>query len=160
MKSEPITVEFTGVENLDQIFEKLPQKYAKKPVIAAMKKGASIFTKDLRLNTPKKSGVTRRAIGVKAGKGTTITVGFRTGGSYMPAWFKAYWSNYGTLENRDSSHSFVKGRLPKSRSWNGGIRPLRFVEASWNRTQGRVEKTIMDNLKSETDKLLDKYTVK
>ncbi len=158
--NNPVEVEFKGLENVNEIFEKLPSKYAKKPILATLRKGARIFVRDLRSVTPRKTGNTRKAIGIKNGKGISISVGFRTTGSYFPAWSKAYWMNYGTLSNRDGSHHFIKARKPGTQSWRGGIRPLVFVESSWNRTQSQVDKTIMAELQNETVKFLDKYAVK
>jgi len=57
-------------------------------------------------------------------------------GSEIPDWFKAYWLNYGTLEGRDSSHSFqfkVKHRTTqaaKNRRGVSGIKHRNFFEAS------------------------------
>ncbi len=158
-----IEIEFDGTENLDQIFEKLPDKYAKKPVVSTFRKGARIFTRVLRKNTPKATGQTRKAIGVKVGKGTknySIYVGFRGKGKYMPAYFKAYWQNYGTLANRDSSHSFQRRRKTKTASWRGGIKPKRFVESSWESTKDKVQETIENELENETVKFLNKYAKK
>jgi len=155
-------VEFDGTENIDQILQKLPAKYAKKPVISTFRKGARIFTKTLRRNTPRDSGETKKAIGVKAGKGknnASIKVGFR-GGKYLPAYMKAYWHNYGTLENRDPSHKFQKGRRSVSSHWSGGIQPKHFVEESWESTQDKVQDKIEQELENETVKFLQKHAAR
>jgi hypothetical protein len=155
-------IEFDGTESLDRIFEKLPAKYAKKPVIATFRKGARVFIRTLRSNTPSASGETKKGIGVKAGKGRnniSISVGFR-GGKYMPAYQKAFWQNYGTLANRDASHSFQRGRRSVSSKWKGGIQPKRFVERSWQNTQDKVRQIIESELENETVKFLQKHAAK
>ena len=38
-------------------------------------------------------------------------------------WFKAYWSEYGTLENRYAGHRFQRRRAARSRHFRGGIMP-------------------------------------
>lgn len=155
-------IEFDGTESLDEIFEKLPAKYAKKPVVSTFRKGARIFTRTLRRNTPRDTGETRKGIGVKAGRGSrnlSISVGFR-GGKYISAYMKAYWQNYGTLNNRASSHSFQRGRRAISSNWKGGIKPKFFVEKSWEGTQQQVQQTIESELENETVKFLKKKAVK
>lgn len=154
--------EFTGTESLDEIFQKLPQKYAKKPMISTFRKGARIFTRVLRRNTPEKSKETRKAIGVKAGKSKkypNIQVGFRQG-KFLPGFQKAYWHNYGTLANRDPTHNFQSRRGSKSANWSGGIRPKGFVEQSWNSTADKVQQKIDQELENETRKFLEKHAVK
>jgi len=155
-------LEFTGAESLEDIFEKLPAKYAKKPMVSTFRKGARIFTRTLRKNTPKDTGETRKGIGVKAGRGSrnlSISVGFR-GGKHMSAYMKAYWQNYGTLNNRAASHSFQRGRRTVSSNWKGGIRPKFFVERSWESTQDQVQQTIENELEAETVKFLQKHAVR
>lgn len=154
-------LEFKGVTSLEQIFEKLPDKYAKKPIVSTFRKGAREFTKELRKNTPKASGETRKGIGVKAGRGSrnlSISAGFRTG-KYMPAWNKAYWLNYGTMANRDPSHSFKRARRTISADWSGGIKPHKFVEKSWTSTADKVQSIIENELENETVKFLKKHAV-
>ncbi|HOI48332.1 MAG TPA: HK97 gp10 family phage protein [Prolixibacteraceae bacterium] len=156
---EPVEIEFTGVENIHEIFAKLPEQYGKKPVTATFRKGAAHFVKALKQSAPVASGDTKKSIGIKGGKGASIIVGFRTGKTYMPAWFKAYWNNYGTLSERDPSHQFVKSRKKKTINWKGGIRPLRFVEKSWDATRAQVQNTINEELVSQTEKFLKKHAV-
>lgn len=154
-----IEYEITGTENLEKIFEQLPAKYGKKPIQAAFRKGARAFTTVLRRNTPNQTGETRKSIKAKAGKGPSITVGFSGKGQYMPGYFKAYWSNYGTLSNRNGSHTFTKRRRPQTLSWKGGIKATGFVERSWDETKEKVEQTITTELVNETNKFLKKYAV-
>lgn len=155
-------LKFDGTESLEQIFEQLPDKYAKKPMVSTFRKGARVFTRTLRRNTPKETGETRKAIGVKVGKGSrnlSIAVGFR-GGKYYSNYMKAYWQNYGTLANRAGSHSFQRGRRTISSNWKGGIRPKFFVERSWENTQDQVQQVIENELETQTVKFLQKHAVK
>ncbi|MDH5524528.1 MAG: hypothetical protein OEY01_11130 [Desulfobulbaceae bacterium] len=152
--------EITGATELQQIFAQLPLKYGKKPIQAAFRKGARIFTTALKSNTPTASGETRRSIKVKALRGAAITVGFSGSKGNMPGYFKAYWSNYGTLALRNSAHKFKKSRKPKSAGWDGGIRAGGFVEESWEQTKNQVEQKITAEIETETRKFLNKYAVK
>ena len=148
-----------GTDSIEKILQGLPQKYAKRPMVATFRKGARIFTKELRQNTPKATGETRKAIKVKAQRGIGITAGFSGQSSYLPGYFKALWANYGTLENRDSSHTFSRARKAKTSSWSGGIKAQKFVERSWDNTKKQVQDTINKELKTETLKFLNKYKV-
>ena len=156
----PVTeLEITGAAELTQIFEQLPMKYGKKPIQAAFRKGARIFTTALKRNTPAASGATRKAIKVKAQRGASITVGFSGKGDLYFAYMKAYWNNYGTLSMRNGSHQFTKARKSKSSGWSGGIKARGFVEQSWDQTKEQVQQTINTELVNETVKFLNKYKV-
>lgn len=160
MARQPVTIEFTGLENVQEILNKLPAQYAKKPIQAAFRKAAKPFIQVLKTSAPNDTGETAKAIGIKAGKGASITVGFRTGSGYMPAWFKAYWRNYGTLANRDTAHAFIQKRKAKTANRKGGVIPLRFVEKAWEQTKGQTEEIVQKELVTQTEKFLQKYAVK
>lgn len=153
-----VTVEFTGLENIQEIFNKLPARYAKKPIHAAFRKAAKPFVSALKSSAPRATGDTKKAIGIKAGKGPYISVGIQGKGK-MSAYFKAYWNNYGTEANRDNEHVFKFKRKPKSANWKGGIVPLRFVERSWDQTKEQVAKIANDEMMNETNKFLKKYAI-
>lgn len=154
-----VTIEFTGVENLQQIFNKLPGQYAKKPVQAAFRKAARPFIQALKRSAPHATGETAKAIGIKAGKGPYIAVGYRAGKGYMPAWFKAYWSNYGTYANRERSHTFKSKRKDKTAARRGGIVPKLFVERSWEQTKSQAEQIAQKELVTQTEKFLQKHAI-
>lgn len=149
-----------GTQAIDEILKGLPQKYAKKPMIAAFRRGAREFTKVLRSNTPKDTGETRKAIKVKAERGIGLKVGFTAAKGNMPGYLKAYWNNYGTLSNRSGSHNFQRPRKSKTSGWQGGIRAGGFVEDSWEQTKVKVEDTIEKELTTQTVKFLQKHAVK
>lgn len=154
MAREAVTLSFTGAESIQEIFNKLPAKYSKKPVQAAFRKAARPFVKSLKAAAPGSA----KAVGIKAGKGPYIQVGF-SGAKDKFAFFKAYWKNYGTLANRDQSHKFKKARKAHTASYRGGIVPARFVEKSWEATKDQVEKTVQTELVTQTEKFLQKYKI-
>lgn len=156
MAREAVTIEFTGLENLQEIFNKLPAVQGKKIVQAAFRKASKPFVQALKAAAP---GSTGKAVGIKAGKGPFIAVGFIGKGDKKFSYFKAYWKNYGTLANRDASHTFRSKRKPKYASRRGGIVPERFVERSWEETKDQVEKSVQTELIIQTDKLLKKYAI-
>lgn len=155
----PVTVEFTGAENIEQIFSQIPEVYAKKPVIATFRKAAATLIKAIRAKTPAKTNDTRRSVGIVTLKNQTgIAAGFRSGKKYMPTYTKAYWHNYGTLQGRDTAHQFGK---PLSGKRQGrGIKALLFVESAWTETRDQVRQNIENNLEEQTRKFLQKHAAK
>lgn len=138
-----IDVQIYGEENLHEILQQLPEQFTRKPITAAFRKGAQPLIKEIRANSV---GSLKKAAKIRASKKVTaISVGFSGKGSYMPSYFKAYWSNYGTLENRASFHAFKYERKAKSAHMLGGIQPRLVVEKAWDRTKS-VVKSLIDEL--------------
>mgnify|MGYP001313732041 CR=1 FL=1 len=164
----PVTIEFSGVENLQEIFNKLPEQYAKKPVQAAFKKAAKPFIAAVKSNLPSRLSSLQKIINTVNNRGAGITAGVLSKKAMVTlkdkreydAFFPVYWSNYGTYANRDSSHKFVQKRKAKTANRKGGIVPLRFVEKSWDQTKVQVEETVQKELITQTDKFLQKYAIK
>jgi len=162
-----VTLEFSGTENLQQIFNKLPAQYAKKPVQAAFRKGAAPFIKSLKSTMPPALKKVSKAIGIKNGKGPYISAGIQAkkigiklnDGNTYDAYFPLYWSNYGTLTRRDTSHQFKNKIKASSSKRKGGIRPLLFVERSWEQTKQQAESIISKELVTQTEKFLQKYAI-
>lgn len=63
---------------------------------------------------------------------------------------KAYWNNYGTLRNRDTSHKFANSIKPISADRNGGIRPQHFFEKSLSGVDNVVFNTFKEQLNKNT----------
>lgn len=163
----PITIEFTGVENLQEIFNKLPEKYAKKPVQAAFRKAAKPFIQAVKSSLPSRLNSLTKIINVVNNRGGGITAGVLSKKGMVTlkdkrdydAFFPIYWSNYGTYANRDSSHKFVQKRKAKTANRRGGIVPLRFVEKSWDQTKAQAEEIAQKELVTQTEKFLQKYAI-
>ena len=68
-------------------------------------------------------------------------------------WFKAYWSEYGTLENRYAGHRFQRRRAARSRHFRGGIMPRLLYEGcksdAVDAYQRRLEKEMVKNFDKE-----------
>ena len=68
-------------------------------------------------------------------------------------WFKAYWSEYGTLENRYAGHRFQRRRAARSRHFRGGIMPRLLYEGcksdAVDAYQRRLEKEMVKNFEKE-----------
>ena len=71
-------------------------------------------------------------------------------------WFKAYWSEYGTLENRYAGHRFQRRRAARSRHFRGGIMPRLLYEGCKSDAveayQIRLEKEMVKNFEKEFKK--------
>lgn len=71
-------------------------------------------------------------------------------------WFKAYWSEYGTLENRYAGHRFQRRRAARSRHFRGGIMPRLLYEGCKSDAveayQRRLEKEMVKNFEKEFKK--------
>ena len=71
-------------------------------------------------------------------------------------WFKAYWSEYGTLENRYAGHRFQRRRAARSRHFRGGIMPRLLYEGCKSDAveayQRRLENEIVKNFEKEVKK--------
>lgn len=71
-------------------------------------------------------------------------------------WFKAYWSEYGTLENRYAGHRFQRRRAARSRHFRGGIMPRLLYEGcksdAVDAYQRRLEKEMVKNFDKEFKK--------
>ena len=71
-------------------------------------------------------------------------------------WLKAYWSEYGTLENRYAGHRFQRRRAARSRHFRGGIMPRLQYEGcksdAIDAYQTRLEKEMVKNFEKEFKK--------
>lgn len=110
----------------------------------AMRAGTAQVKKRLKAQTPErwrhllktKAGISRQgnltgSVGLYNGKQKQ---GHQNRSSQIDDWFKAYWANYGTLENRDPNHEFQQpvkkqGTAAASRRKNkGGQKAQNFFE--------------------------------
>lgn len=167
MSKAAVIVEFTGVENLQEIFNKLPENYAKKPVQAAFRKAAKPFITATKQNLPGRLSSLTKIIGIINNKGAGITAGVLSKKAMVTlkdkrdydAFFPLYWSNYGTYSRRDPQHKFLNKRKAKTAGRRGGIVPLRFVERSWDQTKAQAEEIAQKELVIQTEKFLKKYAI-
>jgi hypothetical protein len=153
-----------GMENLQTILREFPEKGYRKPIIAAFRKAAEPVKKAMIANLPPNLKALKKALKVKPGKGKSMTLAvgiyanqgvFRNSrGQDWDPYQIAYWHNYGTLANRDKSHSFVCGRKKKTAGYNGGIRPLRFMERAWEQSKDQAQKEFEKKTEEEIDKFL------
>jgi len=166
----PVTFEIKHQDKLDDIFEKLPAQYAKKPVIATFRKGANEVKKAMRSELPGYLKVTKKIISAKAGKSKnypSLSVGFfgrkaiyvNSKGQQWDPFMLVYWHNYGTLANRQPGHPFKKARKAKSSNMQGGIRPRLFVEKAIQASHQKALQVVENEFEDQLMKFLKKHAV-
>lgn len=160
--AKPVEIEFIGTESIQEILNKLPMQYSRKPVLAAFRKGARPFIQEIKNRSPRRSGEMIKGVGisnVKDRNDIAIRVGFR-GGKYITNWFKAYWQSYGTYSRRSQVHQFVRPRKSRTAKWGGGIRPKYFVDLAWQTTREQVADIVTKEMEAQTVIFLQKHAIK
>lgn len=112
----------------------------------AMRAASRPIARQMRSLMPNKTF--RKAVKAKVADGKQYmfaNIGILRPKKNWMTWNKAYWSNYGTLSNRDPSHTFAYARKRKSQKWKGGIRPAHFFESA----EVGIEQTWKSDLKKE-----------
>lgn len=142
--------------NIEQACADIAKQYGKKPVQKVMREGVKPFLKEVRTSLPAGLKPAAKTVGTSNFKKIpAITAGIqlkkafvilRDGRTY-DAYYPLYWANFGTLEMRDPDHRFTRNRRGKSKTWQGGIRPRRFLQNSIDRTRSNVVANISDGLK-------------
>lgn len=124
------------ISNFDELMSDFDGLYKEglKATQRCMRAGARAVSKRLRAASPQ---AFRSIIGAtlkRTREGVySMYIGFNNKeglpkGDKIPTWFKAYWSNYGTLANRDPDHKFTRPVRKKRQSVRGGIQPRNFFE--------------------------------
>jgi len=153
-----VGIKIEGIERMERDLQQFPIN-ADKVVAKAMRKGGNAAAKVIRQKAP---SWFRPVVGSKVytkGHGATCMVGLFLGkekkniesdDDYIPIWWKAYWSNYGTLENRDPGHQFSRRRKNKTKDWKGGIKPQHWFE----KIQHSGDDIFVIMMEKEYDKLI------
>ncbi len=140
-----------GLEDTLKFFDQAPENLIK-VTKTALRDASSVSARNLRRRIPERW---RKLVKFKVklmGSGNLIATfglfnGHQVQGNQsdpdmlIADWFKAYWSNYGTLENRDPTHQFKnpvkhhKTAAARRRKGAKGIQPRRFFDegiAGWS----------------------------
>ena len=158
--SKPVTIEFEGDYSLEQILTKLPSQYGKKLMHNIFAKAARPFVTSLRseFNGSAKKGVT--TVRGKSNDVPALWAGLVRTSSNSFSYQKAYWKNFGTLENRMQGYPFLNTRKRKTANWKGGVKPISAVDRIWNLKAAECESIIEKDAEVETVKFLNKYAAK
>lgn len=105
------------VEGVSRVLRSLDQAPSNLMKIAknALKAGAKATASQIKSGVPDRwSGLTKTKVGKTFRGELYASAGLRSKGhrteqnkTEVDDWFKAYWANYGTLENRDPNHRFA-----------------------------------------------------
>ena len=157
----------SGIDELTEFLKEHP-KELNKSAIQSLTKGSAVLKKSIISMMPSNIRMFKPIVASKQlGKedNPTLLVGIfgkklfysNKRGLKMDAFYLAYWNNYGTLANRDSSHAFVFGRRKKSVSKTGGIRPSRFFDRAVDASMEAALNVASDDLNNVVDQLASKF---
>lgn len=150
-------MEIQGTVETLKILEKFPYNIDK-VIKSSMRKAGISVSKQIKAGMPRKEY--KKLVKVKISGKNSISVKVGLFGTKSLAtgeistWFKAYWSNYGTLENRDKTHKFEASRR-RSRVKRGGIRPRNFFENSILGVDSIFSSILEEEMIKQTDLLYD-----
>lgn len=166
-------ITISGLDDCLNFFDNAPENLMKVSR-KAMRDASRATSKELRSKIPKrwrhlvkyrvvrtwKKGNLNAVFGLFNGKQTQ---GHQNpNGSEIPDWFKAYWLNYGTLENRDPEHQFdrpVKHRktaAAQRRKSSTGIKPRKFFEAAIPGWEETFVEAFSESLKKQENDLYER----
>jgi Bacteriophage protein of unknown function (DUF646). len=149
--------EIEGVDEALQRINEFPFE-CKKIIKKAIRETGNAMRKEIRGGMPYSSFRSAVRVVVKESKsGTDYTkVGiFKSNSSSsggIPAFFKAYWLNYGTLQNRDKNHHFENAIKSQSRDKKGGIKPRGFFEAAVDGKEAMFQNVFIKSIERQTQK--------
>ena len=153
-----VQIDASEVEALMRRYPDKMQKLTKKSMRSAASESAKIIR---RAGNPRFASL----VGYKVASGKlsgdlSAAVGYfrsrQKEKSDVDDWFKAYWSEYGTLENRYAGHRFQRRRAARSRHFRGGIMPrLQYEGCKSDAVDAyliRLEKEMVKNFEKEFKK--------
>jgi len=175
--------DIVGDDNLRKILKELPLKVSRKPIINTFRKGANKggLVKEMRRSVPDNIKEAQKAIVIKAMKYPAIKVGPYFGKGEITVrnvsstnvgemqkrrkdrekvpidyYYLLNWFNWGTKDKRDQAHPPKKGRSRNKYNMNGGIKPMHFIESSWERTKYKCQSIIDRDLINTINDFLKK----
>lgn len=161
----------TGTENLKQIFKEFPEGGYRKPINAAFRKAAAPVKAAMISNLPTNLKGLSKSIKLKSSRASkgepSLAVGVFSNGTYRNKrgidwnpWIIAEWSNYGTMANRYSGHSFKTPRRSKTSDSKGGIKPQLFIEKAWDQTASQAQGIFEETVDKEITKFFEQRAAK
>lgn len=146
------------MDDIERKMANFSKKELNKAIDGGLRSVAGIVLKKIRHNNPRSLTKAFRVVKVKA-KVPTVQAGLYKKAE-MPAWYKAYWRNFGTLSRRDPGHEFVKGRRTTSSGWKGGIKPRQGVGKAIAESQGEATAALPEAIAKAAQRYFDKLNKK
>ena len=152
-----VQIDASEVEALMRRYPEKMLKLTKKSMRSAASESAKIIR---RAGNPRFASLVGYKVASGKLSGDLAAVGYfrslQKEKSDVDDWFKAYWSEYGTLENRYAGHRFQRRRAARSRHFRGGIMPRLLYEGcksdAVDAYQRRLEKEMVKNFDKEFKK--------
>jgi len=164
-------VRIEGIDQALRAFQNAPEKMDK-ILLTAMRAACKPVAKEIRGNTPKRFQKLVK-YKVKATRSSCVEawIGLfnnkqqqgSQGKTKVDDWFKFYWQNYGTLNNRDPRHHFKnpvkhsKTKAARNRRGSMGIEPRNFYPFDGYIPQNVASQYLQElkaSLKKQEDKIL------
>lgn len=171
MANQGITI--SGLDDCLKLFDNAPENL-RKVSKTALRDASREVTRFVRNRTPKRWRrlVKYKVVRLRSNRNLNAVFGmFNTKvaqghqnptGAKIDDWFKAYWLNYGTLENRDPGHKFdypVKHRgtiAAKRRKNTEGIKPRNFFEQAIQGWEDKFVRAFSNSLNRQENALYDR----
>ncbi len=158
------TAYIEGIDELDDFLRNHP-KELDKSTLQSLTKGSALIKKEIVSQMPTSIKILKPVVASKVlsnSSNPSLLVGIfgrkmfysNKRGLKWDAFYLAYWINYGTIKNRDSSHVFTKGVKSKKQ---GGIRPNRFFERAIDNSFEAALSKSEEDLNNIIDKLAQKF---
>lgn len=163
-----MAAQIEGLREALAAFDHAPRNMMK-VVKTAMRAGANATGKQLKAGVPSRwSDLTKTKVKTDYRGDTYARIGLRSKDrrqdqeqkGKVPDWFKAYYANYGTLENRDPSHRFANpvrrntSAVARRRRNNRGQKPQRFFERAITGWETTFERAFSASIQKQKDKIL------
>jgi len=161
------------IEGIDELSSFLQNhtKELDKSVLQSLTKGSRLIKNEIVSRMPGNLQKFKSIIGSKNltnSANPTVLVGVfgrklnfvnRRGVKWDP-FMLVYWANYGTMANRDGSHTFQSSRRSVSRNKKGGIKPLNFFEKAIDSSMDSALSIAADDIDKTMDIVASKFGFK
>lgn len=164
-------VKIEGIDEAMRAFQNAPDKMDK-IILTAIRNACKPVAKDIKSKTPTRfRKLVKSKVKANYNHEVEAWIGFfngkqkngKQGKTKVDDWFKAYWQNYGTLENRDPHHRFQfplkhnKTAAARNRRGHRGIKARHFYPYDDGLPQGIVSQYLQElksSLKKQEKKIL------
>lgn len=141
--------------DIESKMENFSAKEFEKVVLTGLRGAANIVNRAIKKENPKSLSAAFSVVRVKKASTPTVQAGLYKK-KESPAWYKAYWRNFGTLSKRDPGHEFIKARRSRSASWQGGVTPRQSVGKAIASSQDEAARQLPELIAKAAQKYFDK----
>jgi HK97 gp10 family phage protein len=138
-----LELKVTGLKEVEAALKTLPARVAKKVLRQAMRKGQKIVQAEVKALAPVRTGATRKAVKVRAGKRKkdTVRINVQIGkGDYKGATYYAAFPEYGTKGSGRKGKHGTEG----AQTGRGGQRAQHYMKRAFEAAGQRAADTTME----------------